>query len=174
MFVALFFISLPDHSLASTATLTTSLSNGLENLKTTEQKVRDYFSDLPVMIEIARCESKFRQFTDSGNVLRGGYGKQMVGVFQFYDTIHRSTAASLGFDINTINGNLAYARHTYNNQGTTPWNSSSDCWGVVDLSSAKTAQSKPLKLETKADLKKQIAQLREILALLEQLKVLQA
>ena len=37
-----------------------------------EATVREYFADIPVMIEIARCESKFRQFADSGNVLRGG------------------------------------------------------------------------------------------------------
>ena len=53
-----------------------------------ETTVRDYFSDIPVMIEIARCESNFRQFTENGDVVRGGSGGGMVGMFQFFEACH--------------------------------------------------------------------------------------
>jgi len=106
-----------------------------------EQSVREYFADIPVMIEIARCESKFRQFADSGNVLRGGVGGQMVGVFQFFDRYHTSPAYELGFDIETVDGNLAYARYVYDRQGTAPWDSVRDCWDIPEL---RTLTPEPL------------------------------
>jgi len=88
-----------------------------------EDRVREYFADIPVMIEIARCESKFRQFTDSGSVLRGGASGQFVGIFQFMESIHSGIARTLGYDLATVDGNLAYARHLYTQQGTKPWTS---------------------------------------------------
>ena len=94
-----------------------------------ESKVREYFSDTPVMIEIARCESKFRQFTDSGNPLYGGYGAGMVGVFQIYEDIHGVFAKGKGMDLETLDGNLEYAKYLYLREGTQPWMSSFPCWG---------------------------------------------
>ncbi len=90
-----------------------------------EAKVRAYFKDIPVMIEIARCESAFRQFSDSGSVLRSA---GMIGVFQFFESIHTTGAKTLGFDLATLEGNLGYAKHVHKTQGTTPWNGSSYCW----------------------------------------------
>lgn len=104
-----------------------------------ESTVRAYFAETPVMIEIARCESKFRQFADSGNPLYGGYGGKMVGVFQVYSDIHASFARSMGTDIETLDGNLQYAKYLYEREGTKPWVSSFPCWGSElngDLSSA--------------------------------------
>ncbi len=95
---------------------------------TAAQDVREAFADAPAMIEIARCESKFRQYADSGNVLRGGYGNNMVGVFQFNSLVHSKAAAALGFDIETLVGNIGYAKHIYATQGTDPWVSSFSCW----------------------------------------------
>ena len=168
-------ISLPNNSEASTnPSLTSSSVITTDKTKSTEQTVREYFSDIPVMIEIARCESKFRQFTDSGNVLHGGYGGQMVGIFQFYKSVHEDSALALGFDINTVKGNLAYARHIYEQQNTTPWNSSSHCWGNVELPSPKKVKQTTVQNTTKSDLLKQIVQLKQVLELLKQLQTLTA
>ncbi|MFN3187952.1 MAG: hypothetical protein ACK42D_00180 [Candidatus Paceibacteria bacterium] len=92
-------------------------------LASTEVQVREYFADIPVMIEIARCESNFRQFTDSGAVMRGGGSGEFIGIFQFTEAIHGRAALALGHDLATIEGNLAYARHIYTQQGTRPWSS---------------------------------------------------
>ena len=104
------------------------------NVVNVEAKVRESFKDVPQMIEVARCESKFRQYTDAGNPLRGPGG--MVGVFQFYESIHTPGALALGFDITTLEGNLGYARHVYNTEGLTPWNSSRWCWDVPTVAPA--------------------------------------
>jgi hypothetical protein len=138
------------------------------NAKTVEESVRDYFKETPVMIEIARCESKFRQFTADGLPLYGGYGGGMIGVFQFYDRIHRAGAASLGFNLSTLEGNLAYAKHVYATSGTTPWNSSKQCWGnaSVHVSTASLSEA-----EKVAALEKRIEELKRALSdLQKQLK----
>lgn len=97
----------------------------------TESVVRTYFADTPVMIEIARCESKFRQYAANGDPLYGGAGGKMVGVFQVYSDIHKSFAHTLGMDIETLDGNMAYAKYLYEREGTRPWLSSASCWGSV-------------------------------------------
>ncbi len=105
----------------ATTTPTTIASTSLQTPAEIEKKVREYFADTPVMIEIAKCESKFRQFTDAGNVLRGGGSAGMIGIFQFYEVIHKSAALALGFDIDTVEGNIGYAKHMYEREGTRPW-----------------------------------------------------
>lgn len=94
-----------------------------------EAAVRAYFADAPIMVGIARCESKFRQYTDTGNPLYGGYEGKMVGIFQIYDDIHSDFAKQMGMDISTVNGNMAYAKYLYEREGTQPWLSSMPCWG---------------------------------------------
>jgi hypothetical protein len=115
---------------AHAGTLPASTSPNIHSAVVVEKHVREFFKDAPVMIEIARCESKFRQYTDAGNVLRGGSSGGMVGVFQFFESIHVAAALKLGFDITTLEGNLGYARHVYTTQGTTPWNSAKSCWNI--------------------------------------------
>jgi len=92
-----------------------------------EAKVRAYFSDIPVMAAIAQCESRFRQFDSNGNALDGGAGG-MIGLFQIFASVHANYAKSLGMDIYTIDGNLAYARKLYDQDGTDPWLDSFSCW----------------------------------------------
>lgn len=86
-----------------------------------KEKLYSYFSDVPAMKYIAECESGTRQFTDAGTVLRGGAGGKMIGMFQLHETYHRVPALKLGFDIDTLDGNVAYARHLYDKEGLTPW-----------------------------------------------------
>ena len=92
-----------------------------------EARVREYFSDIPVMIDVAYCESKFNQHGKDGNVLRGVVRDDMR-VMQINDYYHCETAEKLGIDLHTLEGNLAYARYLYNREGTRPWNSSAHCW----------------------------------------------
>lgn len=94
-----------------------------------ESTIRAYFADTPVMVHIARCESKFRQYADSGNPLYGGYQGKMVGVFQVYEDIHGDFARGKGMDIQTLDGNMQYAKYLYEREGTKPWISSFPCWG---------------------------------------------
>ncbi len=119
-------------SVASTTASTTVLTP-----TEIEAKVRTAFADTPVMIEIAKCESKFRQFTDAGNVFYGGAGGGMVGIFQFYESIHKTAAAALGYDLATVDGNIAYAKHLYKEQGVTPWQSCVPATPILDANTQK-------------------------------------
>lgn len=93
----------------------------------TEQLVREYFRDIPIMVEIARCESQFRQFDRNGQVLKNP-NSSAKGAFQIMESIHTATASKLGHDILTLEGNAAYARYLYEKEGTRPWNASAACW----------------------------------------------
>lgn len=97
--------------------------------KSVEEYVREQFKDAPVMIDIARCESRFRQFDSHGKVLKNPTSSAM-GVFQIMASLHAEGAKkNLGHDIYSLEGNAAYARHLYEKQGTKPWNASKHCWG---------------------------------------------
>lgn len=95
---------------------------------TAEEYVKRYFSDIPIMIEIAKCESRFRQYDASGNVLRGEINYLDRGVMQINEFYHEDTSDKLGYDLLTIEGNTAYARHLYEEYGLRPWKSSAPCW----------------------------------------------
>jgi len=101
--------------------------------QTVEEYVRDYFADVPVMAEVAKCESRFRQYDKSGNVLRGEQVYEDVGVMQVNETYHKKASVELGLDISTIQGNVAYARYLYEKEGTKPWNSSKKCWSKTQV-----------------------------------------
>ena len=135
VFIFTFSMGLPVNAATTQATLSIQTSSKTPTTSPTfvgqidvEKQVRDYFKATPSMIEIARCESKFRQYTDDGTVLRGGMNNEMIGVFQFYGPVHAAGAKALGFNLATLEGNLAYAKHVYDTEGTIPWNSSRDCW----------------------------------------------
>jgi hypothetical protein len=134
----------------------------------TEARVREYFKDTPEMIEIARCESKFRQFTDAGTVLRGGAGSKMIGVFQFFDRYHLVPAAALGFDITTVEGNLGYARHVHQTQGTTPWQSHSECWDIKPQPS-----NEPTNISSRSETERLEKKIQMLLQLIDLLKEMQ-
>lgn len=102
-----------------------------ESKKTTKDIVSEYFSDAPVMIQVASCESGFKQFNTDGSVLRGRVNGADVGVMQINEMYHAQTAVKLGINLHTLEGNLAYARYLYETQGTKPWVHSSKCWNTV-------------------------------------------
>ncbi|MES2966336.1 MAG: hypothetical protein V4668_00950 [Patescibacteria group bacterium] len=159
-FVVIILFSLQVHT-AETASAATATSTPTvmttHDAVAVEKRVREYFADIPVMIEIARCESKFRQFTDSGSVLRGGGNAGMVGIFQFYEIIHKKAALALGFDIDTVEGNLGYARHLYTQSGHTPW--ASCVPDVIPVATTLSTANKEL----------QIKLLTQVLTLLQEL-----
>ena len=154
-----------NNSLSTTTTTTTATSTkssasttiATHDAVAVEKRVREYFADIPVMIEIARCESKFRHYTDSGSVLRGGGSMGMVGIFQFYEVVHKKAALTLGFDIDTVEGNLGYARHLYTQSGSTPWISCVP--NVIPVQTTMSQANKEL----------QIKLLTQVLALLKEL-----
>lgn len=90
--------------------------------------VKEYFNEDPILITIAWCESRFRQYDNDGSIHRGDINNRDVGVMQINEFYHLEQALKQGIDIYSLKGNLAYAKHLYDKQGTAPWNSSSKCW----------------------------------------------
>lgn len=94
-----------------------------------EAKVRQYFADVPILVEVARCESTFRHTEKNGLVLRGRKNPQDVGVMQINLTYHAKTLAKKKLDAHRLEDNLRYARYLYERHGTQPWQASAHCWG---------------------------------------------
>lgn len=104
-----------------------------------EDFVREYFSDTPAMIAVAKCESQFSQYNKQGSVLKNRHGSSATGVMQIMASIHRAPAARLGFDIDTVEGNVAYARYLYEHNGLSPWLASKHCWSGTSVARAEAA-----------------------------------
>ena len=100
----------------------------VEKIMSTEESVRKYFSDVPIMVDIARCESHFRQLDKDGSIHRGLENPMDVGVMQINEYYHLNEAEKANYNIYTLEGNMAYARKLYEKQGTQPWVSSKACW----------------------------------------------
>jgi hypothetical protein len=98
------------------------------NSNTVEASVREYFKDTPILAEIAKCESRFRHLDEKGDIVRGEVNNSDIGVMQINTFYHGDEAKKLGFDLKTLNGNMAYAKKLYQKEGSTPWQSSAKCW----------------------------------------------
>ncbi len=105
-----------------------------------ETEVREYFADIPLMAEVAKCESRFRQFENDGSVFRGKINDQDVGAMQINEYYHAARAKKLGYNLHTLKGNMQYARLLYKEQGAQPWVSSSPCWKKSEVAVAVYGQ----------------------------------
>jgi len=118
-------------SLAATPTTTTEISAPLQikdRPGVYASKVREFYKDTPILIEIARCESGFAQYDANMSVIRGKVNDQDVGIMQINEKYHLEKSHSLGYDIYSVEGNLAYAKYMYEREGAQPWKASSPCW----------------------------------------------
>ena len=111
----------------ATTTAASSFTNTIYP-KAMEAYLRKEYADTPILVDIARCESNFHQFGKDGEVVRGVVNSADVGVMQINEKYHADMAKKLGMDLYTVEGNIAYAKHLYNEQGSQPWISSSRCW----------------------------------------------
>lgn len=120
--------SLPVSDIAYGQIETNTQTTITEEVQDTEALVRAYFRDVPIMAQVARCESTFRHTLKDGSVLRGRVNQNDIGVMQINTYYHGEKAEELGLDLYTIEGNLMYARYLYERKGTQPWSASAPCW----------------------------------------------
>ena len=136
-----FIISDDDDASSVRAGLNSELGSVPKHVATrileTQDHVEEYFADIPVMADIAYCESRFRQYDGDGNLFRGWVDSADVGVMQVNERYHLEDSKKLGYDIHTVDGNLGYARHLYDTQGVQPWKSSAPCWNVKNTFALK-------------------------------------
>ena len=156
------FLLLLSPSLVSAQDASSNPNAGVEAL------VDQYFAATPIMIAIAKCESRFREFNATGAPLDGGSGG-MVGVYQVNSRVHKKIALSMGMDIDTTIGNLEYANYLYQQEGTVPWVSSQTCWQkAINSTAASSATATQMSASGRvAQLQGQIASLQVTLAKLE-------
>ena len=102
--------------------------------KNVEKFIDDYFADIPVLAEIAKCESRFRQYNSKGEILKGKVNTYDRGVMQINILYHGKAAEKMGLDLHDIDDNVAYARALYEKEGSKPWMSSSPCWAKFSQS----------------------------------------
>ena len=126
----------PGASIRIEQTTTTKIPTSKE----LEAKAREYFKNDPILVDIARCESSFRHLTEDGNVLRGKVNNGDVGLMQINEYYHAKTADKLGLDLETLEGNMAYAKYLYNREGGQPWKASSTCWNQAEKSITDSVQ----------------------------------
>ena len=116
------------HIVTESETVVTAETKAKTVHSNTEAIVRDYFKDIPVMIQVARCESHFRHTLADGSILRGVVDSADTGVMQINKRYHSAAANALGLNLDDIYENMAYARHLYEKQGVQPWSASAPCW----------------------------------------------
>jgi hypothetical protein len=93
------------------------------------ERAADNQVDSDLAVKIAFCESTLRQFTDSGNVVRGIHNPDDVGVFQINEHYHLEQSKKLGYDIYSTNGNIDYAMYLLKKDGAKRhWSASQPCW----------------------------------------------
>jgi hypothetical protein len=108
---------------------TSTSQSSFTDTKVIEAYVRAQFASEPLLVDIARCESTFRQFDTSGQVIRGRVNHADVGVMQINEKYHADEAVKMGYNIYTVEGNVAFGKYLYDKYGSDPWSSSSPCWG---------------------------------------------
>jgi hypothetical protein len=83
-----------------------------------------------ILEKIARCESGGTQFKKDGTLIKrvNNDGSIDFGKYQINDKRHEHIAAKLGMNIYTEEGNEAYAKYLFNQQGSEPWFPSKPCW----------------------------------------------
>ena len=113
---------------SATETASTTASDPLTDSKNIEAYVRSAYAGEPLLVDIARCESTFRQYDANGQVLRGKANPEDVGVMQINEHYHADEAVAQGDNIYTLQGNVAFAKYLYDKYGAQPWSSSSSCW----------------------------------------------
>ena len=121
-------ISTTSPTAPSAIVATTTVASTTDSIQDTMAYVKSAYADEPLLVDIARCESTFRQYDANGNVLRGKVNSGDIGVMQINEKYHLEKAESMGFNIRTTAGNVAYAKYLYDTQGAAPWSASQPCW----------------------------------------------
>lgn len=84
-----------------------------------ERLIREEFTDAPLMVEVARCESSFRNVP--------GRLSDDFGPFQV-NYVHLETLEKMGLDRTKVEDNIKYARYLYDKNGLRDWENSKHCW----------------------------------------------
>jgi len=89
-----------------------------------KKEIETVFPGLPIMLEVARCESEYR--VKAYNPTNNSNDK---GIFQISERYHGDRVEQLGLDMYNPAENIRFARMLYDERGLDPWIHSKHCWG---------------------------------------------
>lgn len=114
---------------APSARLIVNENESVEELIITAAKNNDL--DPSLALKIASCESHLQQFGKDGLPLRGEKNPDDVGLFQINERFHLERSRALGFDLETVEGNINYAMTLLKEKdGLRHWQWSKKCWST--------------------------------------------
>ena len=97
-----------------------------------DKLLADIFPDVPIMAEVAKAESGGKQFRADGSVVIGPKNKNGtydIGLLQI-NSSHIPKAKKFGYDVFTLEGNVAMGRMLYDNGGLRHWKASEKNWNI--------------------------------------------
>jgi len=105
---------------------------GLANARTVQvekEVVKEVRSVPPILKRIMECESGYKHYDKSGQVLTRGNKNLTVdtGIAQI-NTVWHKTASGMKLDITKEEDNIQFAIWLFDNYGSEPWYSSKNCW----------------------------------------------
>ena len=88
--------------------------------------------DIPVMFQVARCESQFQQTDEQGNPLKGKLTPLDRGLFQISLQWHQEELDRRGLNVHKLEDNVKFASILYYRNGLSDWKASKSCWGLPE------------------------------------------
>lgn len=105
----------------------TELSNsGSVSRDTIQDVLSAEFGPNSPMLDVAWCESGFKQFESPNRVLRGRITPADIGLFQINAEYHEDYLRV--YNVYSVQGNIAYAKKLYERNGLRDWKASKSCW----------------------------------------------
>lgn len=119
---------------------TSSFTTSSESIK--QRIVMEFGNLAPIMLQIAQCESGFRQYDIFGNIVESYTGDR--GVWQINVRTWYGEMKEMGIDPDTIDGNFAAAHYVLQKQGLKAW----ACYGIVGYPQPPASQSDKTPVES--------------------------
>ena len=88
------------------------------------------YADYRILHDIVKAESRWRQFDETGVVLKGVINQKDTGLFQINTSFWLAKANQLEYDIYEPEGNLKMGLWIYRNHGVKPWSWSQSMWKI--------------------------------------------
>jgi hypothetical protein len=101
----------------------------INTASSTQEIIEEKVTLNPSLLPVSKCESGGKHFNLDGTVIRGKVNPHDIGLMQINSDYHEASAKKMGLDIYSEEGNIRYANHLYETQGTAPWLASLRCWG---------------------------------------------
>ena len=73
----------------------------------------------PSMLSVVKCESNYKHYLSSGEVLEGP--TEDFGAMQLHAPTHQAKMEALDMDIMDIHDNIAYGKMLHDESGSEPW-----------------------------------------------------